>query len=58
MPALDLLVVPGPLVSEKQRVRAEVEDLAGLLATLGKECGVEDRGPLAIRPNFGGGAAH
>ena len=48
MPALDLLVVPGPLVSEKTRVRADVEDLGGLLAALGSECGVADRGPLAI----------
>ena len=35
MPAVDVLVVPGPLVSEKTRVRADVEDLAGLLAALG-----------------------
>ena len=48
MVSLDLLVVAGPLVGEKKRVQVDAEDLAGLLAALGMECGVADRGPLAV----------
>jgi hypothetical protein len=48
MPSMDLLVMAGPLVGEKRRVKVDAEDLAGVLAALGKECGVPDRGPLAV----------
>ena len=48
MVRLDLLVVAGPLVGEKKRVQVDAEDIAGVLAALGEECGVADRGALAV----------